>query len=43
VHGELRARNAHPSYAAAKVGDAEAAKALVDDLIDPRATEQLAN
>jgi len=33
VHGKLQARNNHPNYAAAKSGNAEAALALVRDLL----------
>lgn len=41
VHTELRARNTHVAYAAAKSGDAEAAKALVEELLSGEATERL--
>ena len=42
IHSELRARNTHPSYAAAKSGDADAANKLVRDLLSVESTEQLA-
>ena len=42
VHAELRARNAHPAYAAAKSGDADGADKLVRDLLAAESTEQLA-
>ena len=42
VHTELRARNAHPAYAAAKSGDADAADKLVRDLLAIDSTKQLA-
>lgn len=43
IHGDLRARNAHPSYALAKSGDADAAKVLVEDMLSVEATRQIAN
>ncbi len=41
VHGDLKARNSHLSYAAAKAGDPHAAKTLAEDLLAEGATEQL--
>lgn len=41
VHGDLRARNGHPAYAAAKAGDPQAAKAIVEDLLAGSAVEQI--
>lgn len=42
IHSDLRTRNAHSAYAAAKSGGADAAKRLVEDLISPGQTERLA-
>ncbi len=42
MHGDLQARDTHPSYAAAKSGDAEAANILVRDLLSVEGTEWLA-
>ena len=42
IHSDLRARNTHPSYVAAKTGDAEAANRLVRDLLSVERTEWLA-
>jgi hypothetical protein len=42
VHGDLRARNAHPAYPAAKSGDADAAKVLVEALLSGAATDRIA-
>jgi hypoxanthine-guanine phosphoribosyltransferase len=42
IHGDLRARNAHPSYALAKSGNAHAAKILVEDMLSVKATRQIA-
>jgi hypothetical protein len=41
IHSVLKARDTHPSYAGAKSGDAEAAKAIVEDLLSPEETEHL--
>ncbi len=41
VHGDLKARNSHLSYAAAKAGDPHAAKTLAEDLLAEGATERL--
>lgn len=41
MHGELRARNGHAAYTAAKSGDAEAARALADDLLSADETQRL--
>jgi hypothetical protein len=41
VHSDLRVRNSHPSYAAAKSGDARAAVNLVADLLSRSAIEKL--
>ena len=41
VYSDLKARNAHPAYAAAKSGDPQAARRLVEDLLGGRAVEQL--
>jgi hypothetical protein len=41
VHSEMRARNGHVDYAAAKAGDAEAASSLVDDLLLSPATDEI--
>ena len=43
IHGDLRARNGHPSYASAKSGDAHAAKILVEDLLSMPAVRQIAD
>jgi hypothetical protein len=43
IHSDLQARNRHSSYAAAKVGDAEAANTLVRDLLSVESTERLAH
>jgi hypothetical protein len=42
IHGDLRARNTHPSYVSAKSGGAEAARILVEALLSQEATERLA-
>jgi len=42
IHNDLQARNRHPSYAAAKAGDAEAANALVRELLSIESTARLA-
>jgi len=42
VHGDLKARNSHFCYAAAKSGDAQAAQELVDDLLSPEETDRIA-
>jgi len=42
IHNELRVRNTHPAYSAAKSGDAEAARALADDLLSAAETQRLA-
>ncbi|MDR3557319.1 MAG: hypothetical protein P4L55_21400 [Syntrophobacteraceae bacterium] len=42
VHCELRARNAHPTYKAAKAGDITAAQQLVDDLLSPDSVKAIA-
>lgn len=41
VHCPLAARDAHPSYAAAKAGSAQDALALVEALMSPAATDEL--
>src|ERR1700733_3757635 len=41
VHSQLKSRNAHSDYLAAKSGDAEAAKSLVETLISGEETEKL--
>ncbi|HEX5258011.1 MAG TPA: hypothetical protein VFW35_04420 [Sphingomicrobium sp.] len=41
IHTDVRARDAHPAYVAAKSGDADAAVQLVIDLINPTALESL--
>jgi hypothetical protein len=41
VHSDMRARNGHADYAAAKAGDAEAASRLVDDLLSSSATGEI--
>jgi hypothetical protein len=42
VHSDLMARKAHPFYAAAKSGDPQAAKILVEDLLAGEGVDQLA-
>jgi hypothetical protein len=42
IHGDLRARNTHPSYTSAKSGDANAAKVLVQAMLSVEATERIA-
>jgi hypothetical protein len=41
IHSDLRTRNSHPSYAAAKAGDPQAAKNIVEDLLSQSAIAQL--
>jgi hypothetical protein len=43
IHGDLRARNTHPSYTSAKSGDADAARVLVETLLSQEETERLAH
>jgi hypothetical protein len=42
IHAVLSARDAHPAYRAAKTGDGIAAKKLVEDLLNPEGSAQLA-
>jgi hypothetical protein len=42
VHSDLHSRSTHPAYPAAKAGDADAAKALVEDLLSAASADQLA-
>ena len=42
IHGDVRARNAHPSYALAKSGNADAAKVLAEEMLSVKGTERLA-
>jgi hypothetical protein len=41
VHSDLNSRNTHSSYTAAKSGNAEAAKILVEDLLTPKNIEMV--
>jgi len=41
IHGELSVRNRHSAYAAAKGGDAEAALALVHDLLTDKGLQNI--
>lgn len=41
IHSDLSSRNGHPAYSAAKSGDAEAAKRLVEDLLTAQGIEDL--
>lgn len=41
IHTDVRARDAHPCYAAAKAGDVDAAYSLVIDLVSDRALTEL--
>lgn len=41
IHTTVKTQDAHPNYAAAKAGDAEAAFNLASDLLDENATEAL--
>ena len=43
VHSDVKTRDAHPYYAAAKAGDADAALGLAQALIDPRRIADLAH
>jgi hypothetical protein len=42
IHCELRDRNTHPAYKAAKAGDITAAEQLVDDLLSPDSLQAIA-
>ena len=41
IHNDLKARNTHPAYIAAKSGDAEAARVLADDLLSVTEVQRL--
>ena len=41
IHGDLRSRNSHPDYSAAKAGDAEAATRLAEDMLSGSAIQQV--
>ncbi len=41
IHGELKRRDSHPAYLAAKSGDAESAQRLVEDLLSPEETSRI--
>ena len=43
IHCDLQARNAHPTYKAAKTGDITAAQQLVDDLLSPDSVRAIAH